>query len=83
VRGESSWKLSRRSPRSPTIAALIAVPPISTPIASGSPESALVSLSLTMVCALYRFCAILLGNMAVAEDASAGTMTGSHFNSPK
>jgi hypothetical protein len=31
-----------------------------------------VSFSLTMVCALYPLCAILLGNMAMPEDALRG-----------
>jgi hypothetical protein len=45
---------------------------MSMPIANGSPESALVSFSLTMVCALYPLCAILLNTMAMPEDAPRG-----------
>src|ERR1700687_4591883 len=38
----------------------------------GYRESALVGFSLTMVCALYPLCAILPGNMEMAEDAPRG-----------
>jgi len=36
------------------------------------PELALASFSLTMVCALYPLCAILLGTFLMAEDAPCG-----------
>jgi hypothetical protein len=45
---------------------------MSTPIARGSTASALLNFSLTMVCALYPLCAILLGNMTMAKDRPRG-----------
>src|ERR1700693_231289 len=45
---------------------------MSTPIASGSPKSALVRFSLTMVCALYPLCAILLSTTARPETRRLG-----------
>lgn len=50
-----------------TMAALIPVPPMSTPIARNSPESVLREFSLKMVCALYRLYAILLGHVGMIE----------------
>src|SRR5215472_4979171 len=57
-------------PRMSTMPALIPVPPMSTPIARGSPKLVLDSW-LTMVCELYPLCAILLGDIAMAEDGRA------------
>ena len=61
-------------PRMSTMPALIPVPPMSTPIARGSPKLMLDSW-LTMVCELYPLCAILLGDIAMAEDGRASRPT--------
>ena len=53
------------------MAALIPVPPMSTPIARGSPKLMRLDAWLTMVCELYAVYAILQGDTTMAEGDRA------------